>query len=238
MFHRTARPTFMFPAVAALLAAGCIGVAALLIAYSGDDESGAPATTSQSDVDLERFARAMPDGYPIVVESPREMEAVSDLVVSGVVANFDPGPVYYGESSDNPGAVTSTIMQVQVDDVVEGQLPAGASGDVWVELFGVDPKTAEDTGPVGQPTLLYLERLPSTGSVDEGVPVSDPTVGRPSGQPSFTPSRAQGFMVEAGDDVVQPAMRTMFPDAGLNEFLPWRDHFPEPAADEKVAQAG
>lgn len=220
---------------ATLMVLGCLVGIAAVVGCGGDGDTSAADASGKGSTSVSRFAQAMPEGYPILAESPRQMGSISDLVIRGVISGFSAGPVYYGKSADDPGAVASTIMQVKVDQVIEGDLPANANDTVWIELFGMDPNAAEQTGPVGQATLVYLKQLPPTGSVDEGVLVSDPTAGRPADQPSFTPARAQGFMVAAGDDVLQPAMHLVFSAATLEMFMPSRDQFPAPRIEGKNA---
>jgi hypothetical protein len=224
-----------------LLTAAILTIAAGAGCGGNEDVSITSSKVSTSKASAEsvgQFARGLPDGYPILADSPTEMAGLADVVVRGEISNFTDGPVYYGETADDPGAVTSTIMRIDVDEVDVGELPTGSGGSVWVELFGMDPKTAAESGPIGQEALIYLRQLPESGSVDPGVPVSDYDAGRPDEQPSFTPARAQGFMVAVGNEVIQPAMRQVFEGSTLDDFGPSRERFPAAGGEDSNSVAG
>jgi hypothetical protein len=184
--------------------------------------------------DLQRFGElVVPQGEvdrAAPPAGPAELAAEVDLVVTGRIAGFGSGRVEVepGGGPERGGGPDRTLvtMQVAVEDVVRGQLPAGSEGRIHVELgmFRMDattPRTMAAVAPMDGEVVLYLFRA-TGGGPDGPLPrFRDPAAGAPSGQPLWWPAVGEGFHVEDGrGGVVSLGDGREFPDTALSDVLP------------------
>lgn len=207
------------------------GCAAMLLAVSGCGESettdNRDAAQSDNAADLARALAVQADYEP--ASGPSELAARSDLAVRGRIQAIVPGPSY-GEEPE--GVTTSAVVQVQVSEVLEGDLPKNSDGMVYLDLFGAGPSIAE-TFPKqeDQEVLLYLFLQPPPEETTPGTPVTSPDAGRPAGQPLFGTTTPQGFLVQTPSAVVQPQEDQKFEGATLEDFEPAEREFPTAASE-------
>lgn len=140
---------------------------------STDPAEGAPP------VDADAAANAYP-GISVDYEpvSTSELTEASQVVVTGEILGFVPGPTLYAEDARDPNAVPTSVMSVKVLDVFKGEPPA--DGRVYVLQGRPAPpadQVVEDALPSGTRVGLYL----NPASWQEGTVVGDPGAGRPDG---------------------------------------------------------
>lgn len=119
------------------------------------------------------------------------LASVSGLVVKGTVAGIR-------EGRTDTNALGSIVVVVKIENVVQGALPQGNEGRVYVELPVAGHPHPSDYAkalPDGAVVVAYL-LLASN---------SHPPAGLPEGQASFVPAGQQGFALQVGDhDIVWP----------------------------------
>lgn len=184
-------------AVAVMAAAG-FG----LSACQGADgqPSSSPPNDQVSSIEpssVKRFARLF-GGYSAdyePFETAKEMEAASQLVLKGTIADIRPGRILYAESLDNPEAAQALVMEVAWTEVVTGEEPT--EGSVYLELpsGGRDASEFEHALPVDASVGLYL--VPARNESGD-LPIGDEDAGRPEGAPLWVPVNPQGFVIATG----------------------------------------
>jgi hypothetical protein len=131
-------------------------------------------------------------------------DATTRKVLVGTVDGFAPGPHLFAETADDPWAVPTLVMKVNVVQMLKGT--PSASGSLYVQLMGSrDAAAATAALPTGAVVALYLQAPPQA---DPAVRVNDPKAGRPSGEALWT-ADPQGFVAADG-----PSGGVILPDLG------------------------
>jgi hypothetical protein len=163
------------------------------------------------------------------LESPNDLAKDASLVVRGSIVGFSQGRSF----PDPEGvldAVPTAVMEVNVTEVLQGQMPEGSSR-VFVEFFAMpDAEEFDRLVPDSSDAVLYLLPVEEDVSPMPGRPVADADAGRPVGAPLYTSVSPQGFYVDVGSSVVQVVDEVTYPESGLGEFEPGSGDFP-PAED-------
>ena len=166
-------------------------------------------------------------GAAVLLTTPAELASDVDIVATGRFVRFQPGRT--SASTVNP-AFTSTSTVMVLDDVrlVQGRLPEGSDGNLYVEVRvgGAEesvPQEAADAIPVGTEVLVYARDV-SGPDPSPDVSMPDPDAGRPAGQPVYKVQYVQGFALQAADDVVVwPQIRRAALPGTLAQALPGGD---------------
>ncbi len=155
--------------------------------------------------------------------SPSDLADDSRLVVFGSILEFHEGRT---QLIDDVSGFTdvSIVATVEVDEVIDGDLPADSTGLVYVEfLRSGDASAADYTAalPADNEAVLYLVR---SRPGDETI--QDPLAARPSGQPIFAPVNPQGFWMSDGSGSVA-ILEGEQSDDPLSDALPDSGAFPD-----------
>jgi hypothetical protein len=218
------RPSMRWAALALALVAAA-GLFLTVRAGDGSGRGAAPPAPGQSDAltaFVGLFAGVAAD-Y-VHVRTPAELAAQSDLVVRGRIARIARGRIF-GSSATDPVARRSIVVVFSVERTLAGTLPADSRGRVYVELPASGSPSQADLDratPTTADAVLYLR--PAATASDTAV--VNPSAGRPTGQPLYQPASPQGFVIDAGDAVVQILEHTEFHDADLRDFAPGAARFP------------
>ena len=147
--------------------------------------------------------------------STEELAAASQLNVQGTVEGIREGRTGTG--------LHSVVLILHIGRVVEGELPRGNNGNVYLELNGAnssDPLYFTKAFPKGAAVVAYM--VPAwDGTPSEGTDatIDNPKAGRPDGQALFM-SPPQGLVLQVGDqDVVWPLIGERAPGK-ITETLP------------------
>ncbi len=142
-----------------------------------------------------------------------------ELVVTGRVQGFEPGPIYFAESLDDPEAEPNVVMSVTVDEVLKGDIQVGST--VYVAREDEKPLAAySEALPPGTVVGLYLDAAPEEGD-REGFVVGNENAGHPAGEPLWQVG-PQAFIVADGEDggVIFPIDPRVSPQADFEDQLP------------------
>lgn len=153
------------------------------------------------------------------LDSPTDLidDPETELVVTGRVTGFEPGPIYFAESADHPEASPNVVMSVAVDETYKGESPT--SGKVYVSLDATeDLGTFRDTLPAGTVVALYLGRAPTENG---SLIVGNEDAGHPAGEPLWQVG-PQAFIVADNEDqgIVFPIDPHIAPNANFENQLP------------------
>lgn len=157
------------------------------------------------------------------IATPSDLAARSELVVQGRIVQIDEGRTF-GTSATDPVASSSIVLVFAVNQVLNGETPAG--GKVYVELLPPGQITAEEfdrSAPKTSDAVLYL--APAATAADTAI--VDPDGGRPAGRPLYQPVNPQGLVIETGTGPVQILAGVEFPGASLRDFVPAAKSFPK-----------
>lgn len=160
----------------------------------------------------EAYTGVIVDYEPV---GPDELAKDADLIVTGSVIGFAPGPQLH--PNDEGGSESTVIMSVEVLDLLQG---APLSGDVVHVLQYSTAGGAEALNaalPRGSRVGLYLQVV-DLASADVDV---ENIAGIPSGSQVWA-AGPQGFVVANGPDggVVFPYIHDVRPNMSLDETLP------------------
>lgn len=224
-------------------AAAALGLAAALVLLpSGDGGGGTQAETPPLAALL---GGGVPDYDP--ARSPADVASKlaeypnldGQLVAKGTIESFDAGRIY--EFAD-PDSQPTIVMRLDVDQVLQGELPAGSEGSVFVEFDGTVVEETDELVsslekglPRGTPVLAYLAQLAPSG-VYPDVKITNEGAGVPAGQPIFEVFTPQGLYLEdpASGTITQPQESTEFPDANLEDLEPSAEEFPPSRIDPSL----
>lgn len=203
---RRAGPWAAVAVAAGVLLLGGLGVgAAGLFAPSGQEQASPQSSVLASykpEDTLAAFRVYTPERAPgqIIGQAQEDsgrlptteaLASVSGMVVKGTVAGIR-------ERRTETNALGSIVVVVDIENVVQGAMPKGNDGRVYVELPTIGHPHPSDYAkalPDGAVVVAYL--LPA--------PNSRPPAGLPEGQALFIPAGQQGFALQVGDhDVVWP----------------------------------
>ena len=184
------------------------------------------SSLESTDASVEGFAE-MFSGYGVDYEparSPQELASWSDLVVTGKMVEVIDGREW-GSSSTDPWTARTITIVVEVSDLLQGKLPVGCEGRIYVELpsqGNLKAKPYNDALPRSSTILLYLHKM-SDDLQDE---IVDPRAGRPDGQPMYQIMTPDGFLIEGGGRVTRVIETKVWSQADLTDFLPDNVSYP------------
>jgi len=187
---------------AGLLGGLAAGAAGLFVLPGSQQVSHEPSALESytADDSLTAFGGLTHDYNPF--HSPEALAAVSQLIVQGTVEGVREGRA--GTGTD------SIVLILHADSVVQGELPLGNDGNVYLELRGAgspDPLYYTKALPKGAAVVAYLVPAwdgPPAEGTDE-VEIDNPKAGRPDGQALFMPAAPQGLVLQVEEqDVVWP----------------------------------
>lgn len=209
---RRARPTTTRLLAAAAVAAVLVAGGGLLRSTTAPDApagTAAPSPSADPQALLEALGGSSSADYDAAA-TPAELAAGTDLVALGRFERFQPGRAL-ALADGRELATTSTVLVLRDVRVVQGQLPAGSDGLLHVEtrLGGEDALQPDAAAalPRGTEVLVYAQEAGGAAPGREGdVHLVDPGAGRPAGQPLYVVRGPQGLAVQAGDQVVWPAL--------------------------------
>ena len=217
--QRRARPWSAVGMAAGVLLLGGLGAgAAGLFAPSVQEQAGPQSSALASykpEDTLAAFGGQTPEKAPVRnsgqaqdsdrLPSTEALAGVSGVVVTGTVVGIRPGRT--------EADLASIVVIVDIENVVQGTLPRGNDGRVYVELpAGGNPHPSfyAKALPDGAVVVAYL--LPARNPL--------PQAALPDGQASFVPARQQGFSLQVGDkDIVWPLTGARKP-GDIAETLP------------------
>ena len=215
-------------AVAVLLAA----VATVLLRQEGGTVEVFPPRGAGV-VDLQRFSEAVgsvgpPDGSSLPA-GPEALAAEVDLVVTGRITGFRAGRTEVLPRRLGLPDRRLVTMDVAVEEVVAGQLPAGSGGQLQVELgaFRTDrptPAAIAAVAPRGLGVALYLRRAGDRSPHELRPPEGEAT----GGTARWWVAEPDGFLVADGrGGVVRVADGHEIPDTTLADLLPPNEVWPQ-----------
>lgn len=181
-----------------------------------------PAASYREDDTLRAFNGLSYDYDP--VDSPDELAKSSELIISGTVTGVREGRTTYAPKNDKYRGPTSIVLTVNGAQAVQGKLPSGSDGNIYIELLNPGrkaPAAYDKAFPSGSSVVAYLDPA-GDGEPREGVDVAinDPRAGRPDGQALYLPASPQGLSLQVGDhDVVWPLIGVTKPGKG-SDALP------------------
>lgn len=205
---------------------GGVASVVLLGACGSDATGGESASGSHGDAHefAELFAGYSADFEPVA--TPAELEALSDLVVTGRIESVAAGPE--DVLQEEPAIIAEyVVVDIAVEAVLHGTPPDGFGDHVYLKLpspGGVDAEVFEAHAPVDEDLVLYaIMEPPET----PGIPVQNPDAGRPAGQPLVVPTNPQGFViVSEAESLVQILEQQTITGADLASLLPDSERFP------------
>ncbi|MDQ0820375.1 hypothetical protein QFZ79_002667 [Arthrobacter sp. V4I6] len=200
---RSRKPVRLWLAAGALAGAGILGGVAAGVFVLPGSQQASPQSSALSSYEVEdtlaAFGGVSSDYNPF--HSPEEIAAASQVIVQGTVEGVREGRTGTG--------IDSIVMIVNIQGVVQGELPRGNDGNVYLELPGSgssDPLYYAKALPEGAAVVAYM--VPAwDGTPSEGTDatIENPNAGRPDGQALFLPAGPQGLVLQVGDqDVVWP----------------------------------
>jgi hypothetical protein len=172
--------------------------------------------------EAEPFAGGTADYDP--ARSPKQLASWSEVVVQGHIREVVPGRSW-ASSADDPGRADTITVVVAVEEILDGAMPPGSDGNLYLELpspGGVEAAVYDDAAPKEEVVVAYATLLPD----DRPEPVLDPAAGRPAGQRLATLTTPQGLVL-ATDAADGPVVD--FADAegvDLCDYLPNALKFP------------
>lgn len=219
--ERRARTWAAVGVAAGVLLLGGLGAgAAGLFAPSGQEQASPQSSVLASykpEDTLAAFRGQTPEGAPgqIVGRQARDsnrlptteaLASVSGVVVKGTVAGIR-------EGRTDTNAIGSIVVVVDIENVVQGEMPKGNDGRVYVELPVIGyPQPSDYAKALPDDAVVVAYLLPA--------PNSHPPAGLPEGQASFVPAGQQGFALQVGDhDIVWPLTGAREPGE-ITETLP------------------
>jgi hypothetical protein len=233
------------PYLVSAVAAGAAGVLAAVVLTLPTSETP-PAR------DLSALAGVAGGGEAnyLTADTPAELAdqlqsgaSVSHLVAQGQISEFAEGRTY----GSGPERIPTIVMTVEVEDVLQGTLPKGSDGKIYVEFEGGLPEDTDElvarlreANLVGTPALLYLSELGPEGRYPGlKVDIVDPDPAE--GQPLYGVFTTGLFLEDsAADRVIEPQESLVYEDASLEDFGPTKDDFPpatfEPGTGQEVAR--
>ncbi|WP_461163942.1 hypothetical protein [Arthrobacter sp. R4-81] len=218
--ERRARPWAAVGVAAGVLLLGGIGAgAAGLFAPPGQEQASPQSVVLASykpEDTLAAFSAQTPEKAPgqiigQVQDSGRlptteALASVSGVVVKGTVAGIR-------EGRTDTNALGSIVVVVDIENVVQGAIPEGNDGRVYVELPAIGHPHPSDYAkalPDGAVVVAYLVAAPNSIS----------PAGLPDGQALLVPAGPQGFALQVGDhDIVWPLTGAREPGE-ITETLP------------------
>ena len=164
-----------------------------------DSKASLPPTASEF-----LAATTSSGGDQVYMATPKELEEISDLVLSGRVLSVKQGPSYALESEPQ-GAFSSVYIEVAPDSVVAGDYPTREG--VWIVINYVGPTeylAYEKFLPSGTPVVAYLHEIDVSRGLDGGeeswwtlTPDSD---SRTPGNGRLWIASSQGLVFDFGGD--------------------------------------
>jgi hypothetical protein len=187
-------------------------LALLLVACAASSPSSAPPTAPPASAEEEpasssaasAFVAATSSGEvnAIYSDSPEELAALSQLVVSGRVVSVGPGPSYSPRSLPQD-VFSSVYLEVTPDAVVRGEYPP--SENVWILINYVGPEEHVAYSQFlhqGTPLVAYLNEVDLSDGLDGGrdsswvlSPDSDPVA---PGNGRLWIASLQGLVIDLG----------------------------------------
>jgi hypothetical protein len=189
---------------AALLGGAAAGILVLPGSQQASPQQASPVSSALASYKVEdtlaAFGGMSYDYNPF--PSPEAIAAASQVIVQGTVEGIREGRTGTG--------INSLVLIVNINGVVQGELPRGNDGNVYLELHraGSEPLYYEKALPKGAAVVAYLVQA-GDGLPKEGIDVriDNPKAGRPDGQALFLPTGPQGLILQVGDhDVVWPLL--------------------------------
>lgn len=175
--------------------------AALMILLSGCNSEG---TTSSSPNDApEDFWSALSAQQDYTYfNTLREMSEISDVSIIGQIVDIKDGRVLGGKKGE-PGTVSTFLLEVEVLEVVRGELAKDSKKRVDVEIISSGDFSAEELDDLipGQDVLLLLQDMAKQPQPEK---FDDSGVDRDPDKKLYTIPTPKALFIETSDDVITP----------------------------------
>ena len=181
-----------------VVAAACVAVLVAAGCAARNSDAGPPA--SQSDVGF--WAGMRVQATWTYFESLREMWEISDVTIVGRIIAVREGRTLGGQRGER-GTQTTALLQIQLDEMVRGQLANDSRRIVDVEIWRANDVPIEEVAAKApnEPILLLLQDVagqPKPREVDDSAVIREP------GKTLYTIPTPKALFIERGDDVVTP----------------------------------
>lgn len=190
-----------------------VAVGALAIAVIAAITLGrTPGSSSIASHDLEAQVREFGNALSSDVHGdyepatgPVDLATRSDVVVLGRIVDVREGRAF-GESLEDVWLLETSVMEITVDQVIAGSMPANSEGRLYIELLrpgGLTNSRLAEAAPREPPVLLYASEIddPPKGDGFIPEPVLNSGAGRPTGQPLMVATTPQGMLVDTGTSI-------------------------------------
>lgn len=171
--------------------------------------------------------------------SPSDLADDSSLVIRGHIIGHSRRATL--RFRDDPStALTATVMDVRIDEVLSGTPSAETPGIVRVQFIDLSTTARIAQGvPAGSETVLYLRPALPLTTTWPGVLVEPDAAFGGGDAPLYDSTNPQGFMVvdEASGTIALPEKGTVLPATSSDEVEPQRtESFPEdrPASEQPL----
>lgn len=181
-----------------VLAGGCVVLLMVAGCARNFDDAAPPASESGGDF----WAGMRVQATWTYFETLREMWNISDVAIIGRIVAVREGRTLGGQRGER-GTQTTALVQVQLDELVRGDLANDSRRIVDVEIWRANDVPIEEVAAEApnQPILLLLQDVagqPKPREVDDSAVIREP------GKTLYTIPTPKALFIERGDDVVTP----------------------------------